>query len=453
MTIEPGRAGALGADIPWAWRAESRLEAREVSPRRIGVRRFGAAAGLRFVRVVTIASPATVLAQTPYSDPVLLPQLTELFWALFLLGAFVLIGVVWVGVIRRNIRKHTETVRQQERALEEHYRELFENAHDIIFTHDLEGNLISLNNAGEHLLGFSRAEAATRNFADLVSPDSLPPFRGILDRLRAGQGDAHCELEMRAKDGRRVALRVNLRLQQHAGKAPHVQGIAWDISGQKEAEEALRKSEQRLRQSLEERVQLGRDLHDGLIQSIYAIGLGLGECRRLIQESPGEAEARLGKAINDLNSVIRDVRSFIVGLEPEALKGQELKGALQSLVTTMSETHAAQFSFDIDSRAADRLTARQATQLLQIAREAMSNSLRHARATSTSVALSLRNGCVQLEVQDDGGGFDLAARRDSGHGLRNITARARELGASSEVVSAPGKGTRVLVTLPLEQTA
>jgi NarL family two-component system sensor histidine kinase LiaS len=67
--------------------------------------------------------------------------------------------------------------------------------------------------------------------------------------------------------------------------------------------------------------------------------------------------------------------------------------------------------------------------------------------------LSLRNGCVQLEVQDDGVGFELAARRDSGHGLRNIAARARELGASSEVVSAPGKGTRVLVSVPLEQAA
>lgn len=407
----------------------------------------------RTIVLAGLVSCATFRAQATSEEPVLLPQLTELFWALFLLGAFVLLGVIWVGIIRRNIRTHTETVRQREAALEEHYRELFENAHDIIFTHDLEGNLISLNNAGEHILGYSRAEATARNFADLVSPDSPQPFHGILDRLRAGQPDAHCELEMRAKDGRRVALRVNLRLQQHAGKAPRVQGIAWDISGQKEAEEALRKSEQRLRQSLEERVQLGRDLHDGIIQSIYAIGLGLGECRRLLQENPAETEARLGKAINDLNSVIRDVRTFIVGLEPEALKGQELKGALQSVVSSMSETHAAQFSFDIDSRAADRLTGRQAAQFLQIAREAMSNSLRHARATRTSVVLSLRNGCVQLEVQDDGVGFDLAARRDSGHGLRNIAARARELGASSEVVSAPGKGTRVLVTVPLEQPA
>lgn len=452
MTTEPGRGDAFGIDIPRTRLGVSHIDARENSQGRVGVPCSGSTAWFWFACLITIASPATGLPQGPSSDDVLLPQLTELFWALFLLGAFVLIGVAWVGIIRRDIRKHTETVRQREAALEEHYRELFENAHDIIFTHDLEGNLISLNNAGERILGYSRAEATMHNFADLVSADSLQPVREILDRFRAGQPDAHCELEMRARDGRRVALRVNLRLQQHAGKAPRVQGIAWDISGQKEAEEALRKSEQRLRQSLEERVQLGRDLHDGLIQSIYAIGLGLGECRRLIQESPVEAEARLGKAINDLNSVIRDVRDFIVGLEPEALKGQELKGALQSLVTTMSETHAAQFSFDIDSRAADRLTSRQATQLLQIAREAMSNSLRHARATSTSVALSMRNGCVQLEVQDDGAGFDMAARRDSGHGLRNIAARARELGASSEVVSAPGNGTRVLVTLPFEQT-
>ena len=71
-----------------------------------------------------------------------MPQLTELFWALFLLVAFVLVGIIWVGIIRRNVRRQTETIRRREAALEEHYRDLFENAHDIIFTLDLDGTRI-----------------------------------------------------------------------------------------------------------------------------------------------------------------------------------------------------------------------------------------------------------------------------------------------------------------------
>ena len=86
--------------------------------------------------------------------------------------------------------------------------------------------------------------------------------------------------------------------------------------------------------------------------------------------------------------------------------------------------------------------------LLQIAREALSNSLRHARARHTFVSLQTQNGGVRLEVRDDGVGFEPQATGDHGHGLRNMTARARELGARSEVLSVPGQGTRVIIEIP-----
>jgi signal transduction histidine kinase len=203
-----------------------------------------------------------------------------------------------------------------------------------------------------------------------------------------------------------------------------------------------------LRRSLEERVRIGRDLHDGIIQSIYAIGLGLGDCRQMMKETPGEAEVKLAKAIVDLNMVIRDVRNFIVGLEPEALKGRELKTALESLVATMNESRSTRFSFNIDPQAADRLNAGQATHLLQIAREVLSNSLRHARANTTVISLQMRDGGVQLEVRDDGVGFDQTNLNGTGFGLRNIEARARELGARKDIATAPGKGTHVTIEIP-----
>ena len=375
------------------------------------------------------------------------PQLTDLFWALFLLAASVVVGIIWAGLIRRRVRRETETIRQREEALEGHYRDLFENAHDIIFTLDLSGNLASLNKAGEQILGYPRQDAAGLNFAQLVAPRYRDSFQETLARLKDGPSNGHCELEVRATDGRGVMLRVSLRLQQVSG-TPRVQGIAWDITERKQAEEALQESEQRLRRSLEERVQLGRDLHDGIIQSIYAVGLGLQECRNLITQAPPEAQARLARSISDLNMVIRDVRRFIVGLEPEALKGREFKAALQSLIATMSQTHAAQFSFDIDARAAEALDPRQATHLLQIAREAMSNSLRHAEAKRTVVSLKKQNGCVRLQVEDDGVGFDRSDTVNRGDGLRNITARAKDIGARTEIISASGQGTRVLIEIP-----
>jgi len=390
------------------------------------------------------------LAQGGPPEPSVTPQLNKLFWALFLMVACVPIGIIWAGLIRRNVRQQKETVRRREAALAEHYRELFENAHDIIFTHDQDGKLNSLNKAGEEILGYTREEAAAFNFDQLIAPGQQGSFRALLQQLKDGLPSVHCELEMRAKDGRRVVLRVNLRLQQWSGK-PRVQGIAWDITERKRAEEALQESERRLRRSLEEREQLGRDLHDGIIQSIYAIGLGLQECRNLVKQNPALAEDRLTRAIADSNAVIRDVRNFILGLEPEALRGPGFQTALQSLVSTLSTGQSARFLLDIDERAADLLNARQAAHLLQIAREAMSNSLRHAQAKTTSVSLKRQNGCLRLEVSDDGVGFEQQTRADRGHGLRNIAARAAELMARSEIISTPGMGTRLRVEIPLSQ--
>ena len=191
---------------------------------------------------------------------------------------------------------------------------------------------------------------------------------------------------------------------------------------------------------------MGRDLHDDIIQSIYAVGLNLEDCRRVVRHSPDEADAKLTGAIHTLNSAIRSVRGFIAGLEPKVLNGRELKAALKSLALT-SDIGTTHIQIEVDSAAAGRLTSVQATHLLQIAKETISNSLRHARASLIKVSVQQVIEGVRLEVQDDGIGFDAGAA-SGGQGLRNLSARVREMGAELRICSSPGKGCSILVTIP-----
>jgi signal transduction histidine kinase len=205
--------------------------------------------------------------------------------------------------------------------------------------------------------------------------------------------------------------------------------------------------EQQLRRSMEERERIARDLHDDIIQSIYAVGLNLEDCRRVARQAREQVEPRLESAIHALNSTIRSVRGFIAGLEPKVLNGHEFKAALKSLALTSGDG-SSQFQIDVDPAGANGLTSTQATQLLHIAKEAMSNSLRHAQAPVVAVSLRLVAGGARLEIRDNGIGFNPAAADGPGHGLRNMNTRAREIGANLQIISASGQGCRILVTVP-----
>lgn len=201
---------------------------------------------------------------------------------------------------------------------------------------------------------------------------------------------------------------------------------------------------------LEERERIGMDLHDGVIQSIYAVGLNLEDAAERLEESPESVRQRLDKAIDDLNQVIRDIRSYIFDLRPQVSRVSDLRRALAELVeelrvNTLMET---------ELQVADELPplgAEQALGLFHIAQEALHNVAKHAHASSVAVRLAVNGRALTLEVADNGVGFDPEARRDRGQqGLRNMTDRARSLGAHLLIDSAVGKGTRVCLDLPLE---
>jgi signal transduction histidine kinase len=125
-----------------------------------------------------------------------------------------------------------------------------------------------------------------------------------------------------------------------------------------------------------------------------------------------------------------------------------LKAALKSVLLTSGEDQQARFSIQIDPGAARELTSVQATEIFNIAKEAMSNSMQHAHATLTTVSLLPQGRGVRLEVADDGTGFNPDQVNGESLGLRNIRNRARDIGAQLEILSAPGEGTRIVVNIP-----
>jgi two-component system, cell cycle sensor histidine kinase and response regulator CckA len=148
-------------------------------------------------------------------------------------------------------RAHETAIAALQRS-EEQYRELFENANDLIYTHDLAGNYTSLNKAGERITGYTRAEAMSMNMADMLSPEQLTrAYEMMSNKVEAG-GTTLYELEITAKDGHHVCLELNTRLiYNQQGQPIGVQGIGRDITERKRAAEDLRENEERYRQLIE----------------------------------------------------------------------------------------------------------------------------------------------------------------------------------------------------------
>lgn len=221
------------------------------------------------------------------------------------------------------------------------------------------------------------------------------------------------------------------------------EALRHEVAERARAQSALERSEAALRDNLEVRARLGRDLHDGVIQSLYAAGMGLAGVRAALRPEQSEAMDRLDQTRAALNETIHDVRNYIVGLEPEALKLPSFSQAVAALLEAMRGIRAFQSTVEIDDALAAALSLSQRVHALQITREAVSNALRHGAATHLHVALRLRAGFAEVEVNDNGRGFDSSAPPPTGHGLSNFAQRARELGADLILHSAAGRGTTV----------
>jgi signal transduction histidine kinase len=167
-----------------------------------------------------------------------------------------------------------------------------------------------------------------------------------------------------------------------------------------------------------------------------------------MDESPSEARDRVERSIVALQSAIGDIRGFIYDLRPGLSTPAEVEQALRDVADEIERSAGIAVAIDVDPGLAD-LDPRLGAALVAVAREALSNTGRHAGAAMASVSLATQDGGLRLAITDDGHGFDPSAPRDGRHqGLANMAERIRASGGRLVVESAPGRGTTILADLP-----
>jgi len=203
---------------------------------------------------------------------------------------------------------------------------------------------------------------------------------------------------------------------------------------------------------VDERERISKDLHDGIIQNMYAVGLSLEDVPELMVEDRAEAAARVERAIDAIHLAIQDIRNFIFGLRPELLEGTSLVGGLAALV----EEYRHNMIVDLELHVPDAITepaSEAGSHLLAIVSESLSNVARHSQASRASVALVMDGDddvpALELTIEDNGIGFDPDGVVKLGHqGLANTRERAARIGGTVTIDSRPGAGTRVIVRVP-----
>lgn len=201
---------------------------------------------------------------------------------------------------------------------------------------------------------------------------------------------------------------------------------------------------------LQERERFGMDLHDGIIQSIYAIGLQLEDAQTRIEPEPREAESRVHAAILGLNDVIRDIRNYILDLRPQRFQGRDLKRGLEELARDLRANTFLNVYLTADAIEPGLLSPEQTVEILHVAQEAISNVRKHARASQVELDLVRDADAVVLTIEDNGVGIENSrSNNGGGNGLPNMRERARAAQGFLHIQRGEERGTRVTLKIPI----
>ncbi len=352
-------------------------------------------------------------------------------------------------------KRKDEELRQSESK----YRELVENHNDVIFSVDAAGVIGYISPAIIAITGFSPEEVVGRNLFDFFSSEEQEQY-GAQMRQTELNGSSVGEFEITVKDGSRRWIRASSRSIVENGEVVGVRGIMSDISQRKEAEAQLLSYQEQLRAlgteltlvEERERRRIAAELHDQIGQN-----LALGKLKIAALEKGATAKklkSELSAVRRLLEVSIRDARSLIFDLSPPVLYELGFPAALEWLAERIGEQYGVPVDFE-DRAIGVVLEGDHQVILFQVVRELLVNMGKHSRAGRAKVILAYEEGALKIQVNDDGVGFDArqlpeTRGREGGFGLFSMSERLRSMGGRLDVRSVPGKGSQIILALPLD---
>lgn len=356
------------------------------------------------------------------------------------------------GIIQDITRRKESEIRLQ--LSEQRFRSLVQHSYDIICILDFEGNYRYVSDSIEHNLGFKAEELSGVNALSLVHPDDLDFVRQSIERLHTEKlVDDLPPFRFRCKAGGWHWIES---IGKNMVDDPAVQGIvvnARDITDRKNLQDKLaREREEKqahinkaaIRAQEREREQLGRELHDNVNQVLTTIKL----YTELALDGSMDGTVLMQKSVSYLTDCINEIRNISKRLSTPTLGKISLKESIQELVNSLNL--AGKLAIDLHIGRVDKKKLPQDTHLgiYRIVQEHLTNVLRHAAATTVSIAIESRKGELQVVIADDGKGFDVATRR-KGIGISNMYGRAENINGRLVLNSAPGKGCTLQLTVPV----
>ena len=362
--------------------------------------------------------------------------------------------------IERELReaKERQGRRRAEKALgesETRYRNLFNTASDAIFVRDLEGNIVEVNQAASALTGYTVAELAEMNIADLLTRKS---FEIVMERQRMQMVDEITsqpyELELIKKDGSRAVIESLARVITDDGQPVAVQAMVRDVTQQKRwRENMLFYISEITRAQEEERKRIARELHDETAQELATLLLDIDAVSKTRDYLSEEMKQLLERLRGRTDSILDGVRRFSYELRPGMLDDLGLIPALETLVEELNREGSINARIEVLG-SEQRLSSETELVLFRIVQEALRNIRRHSQATKAVVRVDFAGSEVMISVADNGSGFELPEilgdfAAGGKLGLLGMYERARLLGGSFLVESQMGHGTKVTVTVAM----
>ncbi|MCK4354394.1 MAG: PAS domain S-box protein [Dehalococcoidia bacterium] len=369
------------------------------------------------------------------------------------IGALVITLITAYHQNKRQQKKLGKTMKDMELA-RQNYEELFANASDAIWIHDLDGTITLANKACETLTGYSVSELTGRNVREFLTPETLSLARRVKENLlSSGAMEHRYEQRLTKRDGSEAIMQLAHRLIVRKGKPQAFQNLARDITEERRLQDNLQfYLRQVLQAQEEERKRLARELHDDVSQLILLLTHGIDNIASKAEiYSPQELRNELGKLYEVSKETYQDIKRYAQALRPSILDDLGLVAAVKWLAEEIHNFSGIEIQVKTDT--VPPLPPETQLVLFRIVQEALNNIHRHSEASQASITIEYQEAQVRVTISDNGKGVELpnqlsefASRGKLG--LIGMAERARLIGGELEVSSQIGKGTKIIVKAP-----